>query len=81
MRVSHTSLAVAALLFLAACGTSSPEIVAPEATPRLGSGTWIGSGNYIAPDSVSTQGASVGGSTTGVPTDPTRSGTWIGSGN
>lgn len=43
MRVSRTPLALAALLFVASCGTSS-EIVAPEST--LKSGTWIGSGNY-----------------------------------
>lgn len=75
MRVSFTSLAVAALLLVAACSPNSSEIVAPDATPQLGSGTWIGSGNYIAPDSASTQGVTTG------PADPTRSGTWIGSGN
>jgi hypothetical protein len=45
MHVSRTPLALAALLLVAACGTSS-EIVAPEST--LKSGGWIGSGNAIA---------------------------------
>ncbi len=74
MRVSRTPLAFAALLLVAACGTNSPEIVAPSGDPRL-SGTWIGSGNNIAPDSAGTQGV------TTEPVEPTRSGTWIGSGN
>ncbi len=56
MRVSYTSLAVAALLFLAACGTSSPEIVAPSnssANSVAGDGGGLGmsgSGNAIATD-------------------------------
>lgn len=74
MRVSHTLLALAALVLVAACGTNPTDIVAPSGDPRL-SGTWIGSGNNIAPDSASTQGV------TTAPAEPTRSGTWIGSGN
>jgi hypothetical protein len=56
MRVSYTFLAVAALLALAACGTSSTEIVAPghnstraTETGERGLG-WSGSGNAIATD-------------------------------
>jgi hypothetical protein len=74
MRVSRTLVAIAALVFVAACGSASPEIVAPGGDPRQ-SGTWIGSGNNIEPDSASTQGV------TTEPAQPTRSGTWIGSGN
>ena len=44
MRVSRTPLALAALLFVAACDIRT-EIVAPETT--LKSGTWIGTGNYV----------------------------------
>jgi hypothetical protein len=43
MRITHTPLALAALLLVAACGTS-PEIVAPESTLKSGGG--IGSGHY-----------------------------------
>ena len=56
MRVSYTSLAVAALLFLTACGTNSPDIVAPgnaSANTVAGDGGGaglIGSGNAIAQD-------------------------------
>lgn len=74
MRVSYTHLAFAAVLLVAACGTDSPEIVAPSGDPRP-SGTWIGTGNYIAPDSASGQGVAT------EPAEPTRSGTWIGTGN
>jgi len=56
MRVSHTSLAVAAVLFVTACGTNSPEIVAPVngsvniATDPSKDGTGqMGSGNFISP--------------------------------
>lgn len=56
MRVSYTFLAVAALISLAACGTSSTEIVAPGNTSvratesgERGIG-WSGSGNAIATD-------------------------------
>jgi hypothetical protein len=57
MRVSYTLLAVAAFLSLAACGTSSTEIVAPADTSSRATGTgerglgWSGSGNAIATDS------------------------------
>jgi hypothetical protein len=54
MRVSYTSLGVAALLSLAACSTNSTEIVAPEATSAntvTGDGAGpgqIGSGNFTS---------------------------------
>lgn len=73
MRVSRTPLALAALLFVAACGTGS-EIVAPEST--LKSGGWVGSGNYVE------GGPRQIGSGNAVATEPTQGGIGqIGSGN
>ena len=73
MRVSRTLLALAALLLVAACGTSS-EIVAPEST--LNSGTWIRSGNYVE------EGPGQIGSGNAVATAPGQGGTGqMGSGN
>jgi len=62
MRISRTTLALAALLLVAACGTS-PEIVAPEST--LKSGTWIGSGNYIADSTYTAERGGLGMSGSG----------------
>jgi uncharacterized membrane protein len=74
MRVSRTLLAFAALLLVTACSAQHAEVVLPGDTPTHDSGTWIGSGNYVGPDSTSgSGGAAPGGST--------YSGTWIGSGN
>lgn len=59
MRVSYTSLAVAALLFVTACGTNSPQLVAPNTTSANtvagdGGAGLIGSGNAIATDTTAT---------------------------
>ena len=56
MRVSRTPLAFAAVLLVAACGTSSPQIVAPESPNKDGIGQF-GSGNAIASDTTSTPGS------------------------
>jgi hypothetical protein len=59
MRVSRTPLAFAAVLLVAACGTSSPQIVAPESTSKDGVGQF-GSGNAIAADTTSSPTAERG---------------------
>jgi hypothetical protein len=63
MRVSYTSLAVAALFFVAACGTSSPEIVAP---------------GDRSPNTVAGDGGGLGMSGSGNRSDATASGDGIG---
>lgn len=69
MRVSYTSLAVAALLFVAACGTNSPELTAPDTT----------SANTVAGDG---GGIGMSGSGNSIATDPGKDGPGqIGSGN
>lgn len=76
MRVSYTTLAAAALLSVAACGTSSSEIVAPEnasANAAAGAGGGVGQfGSGNRSDATATQdGVGQFGSGNAIATDTT----------
>lgn len=65
MRVSHTLLALAALLLITAC-SASPEILAPDHIPVASAVTGggpgqIGSGDAVASDSASTRNSAPAG--------------------
>ncbi len=83
MRASRTLLAAAALVSLAACGSQSPELLAPNDPSRNGS--WIGSGNSVQMDSTDasfgTGWIGTGNSVQTDPTAPSRGAGLMGSGN
>ncbi|HEX2093699.1 MAG TPA: hypothetical protein VHG28_14955 [Longimicrobiaceae bacterium] len=56
MRTLRTPLVLAALVLLAACGSGSADLIAPDSRASLNDGTWTGadSGTTASADSTGT---------------------------